>query len=85
MNLTEDPVQTQTPQFVDLGISAINALDEGSGLSPPATRIQSPMYGDYLSAPNHIFGETTAVRVSKAKYFYDYNYKTEFQIWKKSK
>ena len=32
MNFTADPVQTQTPTFVDLGISTINSLDEGSGI-----------------------------------------------------
>ena len=26
MNLTEDPIQTQTPQFINLGISTINTL-----------------------------------------------------------
>ena len=37
MNLTADPVQTLTkPQFIDLGIFTIGALDKGSGLSTPA-------------------------------------------------
>ena len=75
MNFTADPIQIQTPQFVDLGFSAINTLDEVSGLSTPATRIRRPIDGAYWSKPTHIFGETTAVGVSEAKYDYDYNYK----------
>ena len=82
MNLTVDPVQIQTPPFVDFGLSAINALDEGSGLSTPATRIQRPMHGDHWSMPNNIFGETIAVGVSESESYYDYNYKTELQVWK---
>ena len=80
INLTADPVKKKTQQLVDLELSTINALDEGSDLSTPDTRIQSPTYGDYLSAPNQKFGETTAFRVRNEKSYYNYNYKTEFQI-----
>ena len=38
-----------------------------------------------LHAPNRVFGETTAVGVSEARSYYDYNYETEFQIWKENK
>ena len=43
------------------------------------------MYGAHWSGCNHIFGETTAVGVSKSKSDYDYKYKTNFQIWKENK
>ena len=82
MNLLEDPFQTKTTQFVDLGLTTINALDEGSGLSTPATRIKRPTDGAPLSGSNHIFVETTIVGVSETMSDYDYNYKTELQIWK---
>ena len=39
MNVTEYTVQTHTPKFVDMGLSNINALDEGSVLSNTATII----------------------------------------------
>ena len=39
MNFEAGPVQTQTPQLMDLGFSTINALDEISGLSIPNTGI----------------------------------------------
>ena len=67
MNFVVDPVQTQTPQFVDMGISKIHALTEGSGLITPANIIQRPNDGAHWSAPNHIFGETASVEVSEAK------------------
>ena len=85
MNLTEYTVQILTPQFVNLGLSNIDALDKVSGLSNPATRIQRPVDGAHRSAPNHIFGETKSVGEREAKYNYDYNYKTDFQIWKENK
>ena len=67
MNLTADHVQTQTPQFIDLWILTINALDEGSGLGTTATRIQRPTDGAHCSTPDHIFGENAAVGLSEAK------------------
>ena len=45
MNFAADPIQTQTSQFMDMGLFAINALDEGNGLSTPANIIQRPMDG----------------------------------------
>ena len=62
-----DPIQTYTPQFIDLGLVTINVLDEGSCISTPATIIQRPKDGSQWSAPNHIFGETKSVGVSEAK------------------
>ena len=82
MNLAADLVQTQTTQFVDLGLARINELDEFSGLSTPTTIIRRPTDGAHWSAPNHIFGETSSVGVSDTKSDYNYNYKTEFKIWK---
>ena len=65
INFLDDPVQTQTPKFMDLGFSTIYALDKSSDLITPATRIQKPMDGAHLSVHNHVFGETTAVGVSE--------------------
>ena len=82
MNFVADPVQTQTLQFMDLGFLTINALDERIILCTFTTIIKRPTGGAHWSAPNHIFGETSAVKVSEEKSDYDYNYKTRFQIWK---
>ena len=65
-----------------MGLSTINALDKDSSLSTPATIIRRLMDVSHWSAPNHIFVETTVVGVSEANSDYDYNYKTELQIWK---
>ena len=43
------------------------------------------MDGSQWSAPDHIFGEATAVGISAENSDHDYNYKTEFQIWKENK
>ena len=76
MKLEVAPVQTQPPQFVHLGITTINELDEGNGLSIHATRIRRPTYGAHCSMLNHIFGESTSVGVIEAKSDYDHNNKT---------
>ena len=80
MNLAEDPVNIPAPQFVYLGLSTINALDKGSSLCTPSTIVGKPTDGAHWRAPNHIFGETTAVGndVIAEKYDYDYNYQTDF-------
>ena len=54
MNFTDDPVQIKTPKFMDMRFYTINALDEGSGLNTPDTRIQRPMNGAYWISPNNI-------------------------------
>ena len=68
-----------------MGISAINALNEGTDISISATIIWRPMDCAHWCAPNHTFGETTEVGGIEARYDYDYNYKNEFQIWKETR
>ena len=82
MKIAADVVQTQTPQFIDLGFSTINTFDESRGLSNPATKIRMPTDISHWSVPYHVFGEATLVGISVAKSEHDYNYKTEFQIWR---
>ena len=64
MNFTDDPVQNHTPQFMDLGFSSINVLDESSGVSTPATIIRRPTYDAHYIAHHHVSGEVTAVGMS---------------------
>ena len=59
MNFADDPVQNQTPKFMDLGFLTINTFDERGDLSTIATRIQRPTDGSHWSASNHVFGEAT--------------------------
>ena len=65
MNFVADPVQNQTPQFMDMGFSNINALYDRSGLSTPSTRIRRPAYGAHWIMPNNVFGEATALGTSE--------------------
>ena len=71
MNFSADTIQTYTAQLMDMGFSAINSLDKGSVISTSAIKIIMPRDGNHWSAPNHMFGETTAVGVSEAKSDYD--------------
>ena len=82
INFADDLIQTHTPQFMDMGFSTINSLDESGGLNTPATRIQRSMYGSHWSAPDHVFDEEISVVMSEAKSDHDYNYKTGFQFCK---
>ena len=71
MKFAANIVQTETLQFMYLGFSTINTLDESGSLRNPATRIRRPVDGAHWSAPNHIFGESKAVGVIEAKSDYD--------------
>ena len=61
MHLVADPINSMTPQFVDLGFSNVDSLDKGAGLWTPATRFGRPTGVARWSALDHVFGETTAV------------------------
>ena len=61
LNLLADPVNIPAPQFVDLGISTIDALGKGASLWTPATIVGRPVYVNHWIAPDHIFGKTTAI------------------------
>ena len=76
MNFAAGRVQTQIPQFVNLGFSTINALDESSGLGTSAAIIQRPTGVSHCRPPNHVFGAVTAVGMSEDKSDYDYTYKS---------
>ena len=73
-------VQNEAAKFVDLGLLAINILNESGVLSIPATRIRRRSDGSHWTALDHIFGESTAVGISAAKSDRDYSYKTDFDI-----
>ena len=84
MNFANYPVQTQAPHFMDLGLLDINKFNESSVLSTPSTSIWRPKHVSHWSAPDHIFGEATAVRMIVAKSDRDYSYKPNFEIWKEN-
>ena len=49
---------------MDMGIPSINLLNGSSVLGTPATRILRPTDEYYWTAPDHVFGEATAVVIS---------------------
>ena len=67
MNFASDVVQTQATHFTDLGLPAINTLNERCVLGTPTTRIFRPMDGSHWNATDNIFGESVAVRMSVAR------------------
>ena len=63
---------------MDLVLLAVDTSDEFVILGTPATRIRSQTDGSHWSAPNHVFGEATAVGMSAASSYQDNSYKTDF-------
>ena len=77
-------VLTEASQFVDLGILAINILNESGVLGTPNNNIQRPMDWYHWTSPDHVFCEATAVVMSAARSDQDYSYKTDFEIWREN-
>ena len=84
MNLVSDVVQTEASQFVDLGILAINTLNESSVFGTPVARIKRTEYVSHWSVTDHVIGDSTAVRMIASKSDHDYSYKTDFEIWREN-
>ena len=75
MNLFSNVVQTEAPQFIDLGLPDINTSNKPDILSTPSTRIRRLTYGSHCSDPDHVFGELIAVGIIAARSDQDYSYK----------
>ena len=84
MNLVEDPVNIPSPQFMDLGLYTINAMDKGASIWTPATIIGRPTDVAHGSAPDQIFGKNTAVG-DAVREKSDYNYKTNLKFGGKTR
>ena len=83
MNLTADTINIPELQFVDLGLSTINALGKGSSPWTPATIVGRPMDIAHRSAPDHIFENNKSIR-DNTSVKSDYNSKTSFEIWREN-
>ena len=82
MNFSSNFSQIEAPQFVDLGLPAINTFNESGVLGTTDTKIQRSTDGSHWTATDHVFGEATAVVMSEAKSYHNYSYKTFFEIWR---
>ena len=79
MNLTSDAVLTKGPNFMNLGLSSVNTLDELGFVFIPTTRIERPMDGSNCIPPSRCIGEVTADRVISMRSEQNYNAKTDFE------
>ena len=84
MKFLSNVVQTEAPQFVDLGLLTINTSNDLSLLVTPATRIRRPTDGYHWSMTDRVFGEATSVIMNVARSGQDYSYKTNFEIWREN-
>ena len=76
---TSNAVVTKAPDFRHFGLLAVNASDELRSFSTPATRFGRTTDGLNWSAPGHVFGEATAVLMSRTRSEQDYSYKNDFE------
>ena len=61
-----------------LELPAVNTSDEFRILGTPSTIIRRLMDVSHWSAPDHVFGEATAVGMSVARSDQEYSNKTDF-------
>ena len=73
LNFAADVIQTHTPQFMNLGLLTINALDESSVIHTPVTIILRPTDGSHRIVQDHVFGERAAVGISEKNSDHDYS------------
>ena len=67
MKFSINVVQTEVPQFVDLGLPAVNTLNELGILGTHANRIRSPTDESHWLDPDNVFGGASAVGMSAAR------------------
>ena len=67
MNFSSNAVQTKAPQFMDLGLPAVNTSDGFGILDTTAKSIRRLTDGYHWSAPDHVFGKSIAIGMSEAK------------------
>ena len=84
INFENDLVQTQAPHFIDMGLPAINTFNESCVLGTPGTRIRRSMDGSHWLGPDYVFDESTAFGMIAEKSDHEYNYKTDFDIWREN-
>ena len=79
VNFTINAVRNEAPDFMHLGLPAVNTLDELRSFGTPATRVGRPKDRSNWSTTGHIFGEVSAVGMSGTRSQQKYSYKTDFE------
>ena len=67
MDFTSNAVGTEAPNFLNLGLPAVNASDEFNTFGTPTTRFRRPLDVNHWYVPDHVFGEVTAVGMSETR------------------
>ena len=82
MYFTSNAVGTEAPDFLNLGILAVNISDEFNTFGTPDTKVRRPTDGPHWSALDHVFVEAAVVGMSETRSEQNYKYKTDFEIWR---
>ena len=78
-NLTSDTVLSESPNFMDLGLSSVNRTDELGSVFDPTTIIRSLTHGFNCLPHSHRISEATADRASGNNLKHSYNFKSDFE------
>ena len=79
MNFTCDAVLTESPNFVNMGLSSVHTSDEIGSVFIPNARIGTLTDGSNWLLTGHRIGEVTVDRVIRMGSEQDYNAKTDFE------
>ena len=82
MYFGSDSIVTPNPNFVNFGVTSINASDELGSVSATTTRFGRPTSSLDWPRQGIDIGEVTVERVSEAKSYSDYIFKNEFETMK---
>ena len=79
IDLTRDAFITESPNFMNLGLSSNHTSDEFGSIFIPTTIIRRPTYGSNWLLPGHHICEVTADRVSRTRPEQNYNTQCDFE------
>ena len=80
LDFTSNVVGTEAPNFVRLGLLAVNASDEFNTFIAPTTRLIRTTYRSHWYASVHVLGEAKSVGMIRTRSEQNYSYKTDFEI-----
>ena len=79
MNFRSDTVLSESPNFMDFGLSSVNTTNELGSVFIPTTRIGRPTDGSNWLPPGHDISEATADIVSSTKAKNHYNFRVDLK------
>ena len=82
VKFTRNAIGTKSPDFMRLGLPAINTSDELGSFGTSATRVGRQMDGSNWSVSGHVFCKSTTVGMSRIRLEQKYSSKTDFETWK---